>query len=275
MLSLLENTDFNSAIVDKAAELIKVDRMRFSEVYRITEEYCKKNEIIISSVRDLIETEGRDMSRSDYNLHCSYPYKHAVNLANLIHSNVGEWVKMRTVVGHQEFIIEYDMRPLINIYSIDIQKNVKLHALIMPVKINGLLYMSPEIEIIDVYHKLYSPNNSDEWEELVKTEGQLYDMVLRRVKDGVFGGGDKPAPSPEDNTDLQYLKYLVLSEFCGEFIKDYVVVGHWAMHVVEASREEDFKMKSSIGKIQVVTAVDIDKAVEPFNVHPTSMSYIY
>lgn len=244
--------------------MIRTDRMRFSEVYRITEEYCRNNVVIISRVDKIVSESDEKKEFGDvYNLYCSFPYKHATNLSNLIHDGVGEWVKMRTIVGYQEFVIEYDMRPLINLYSIDAQKNVKLHALIMPMKIDNLFYMSPEIEIIDVYHKLYSPNESDNWADLLETETKLYDLLLRRMKSGVFGGAENvSAPSPEDNTDLQYLKYLVLSEFCGEFIKDYVVVGHWALHVVEASKEDDYKMRSSVEKIQVVTSIDIEKAVE-------------
>jgi hypothetical protein len=202
-------------------------------------------------------------SASDYNLYCRFPYKHAMNLANLIHSNVGEWVKMRTIVGHREFVIDYDSRPLVTIYGIDFQKSVKLSTIIMPVELDGIQYMSPELEIIDVYHKLYSPEESDNWPGLAATESRLYDLLMSRVKTSVFGGKQEPAErSPEDITDLQYLKYLVLSEFCCEFIKDYVIVGHWALHAVEASREENHRMKSSIEKIQIITAIDINNAIE-------------
>jgi hypothetical protein len=133
----------------------------------------------------------------------------------------------------------------------------------MPVKLDGIQYMSPELEIIDVYHKLYSPEEADNWPDLVATESRLYNLLMSRVKASIFGGAKEPAArSPEDITDLQYLKYLVLSEFCCEFIKDYVVVGHWALHAVEASREENHRMKSSIEKIQIITAIDINNAIE-------------
>lgn len=256
MLSSLEQTDFSTVISEKANVLIKKDRMRFNEVYRVTEEYCKNNDIIIGDVNVIADSKtDKDFQ---YNLYCEFPYKHAMNLANLIHSNVGEWVKMKTVVGHQEFTIEYDMRPLIQLYSLDGQKNVNLHSLILPVKINELLYMSPEIEIIDIYHKLYSPNYSEDWEDLVVLENKLFTLLGKRVTDGVFGGKQ----SPQDKTDFQYLKYLVLSEFCSKFIKDYVVIGHWALHVIEASKDPNSKMNSSVEKLQVITSIPIKQSIE-------------
>lgn len=259
----LENTDFNLVVKENAADVIKADRMRFVEVYRTTEEYCKTNEVIISDVNRVILGKESGAEFSDkYNLYCKFPYKHAVNLANIIHSNVGEWVKMRTIVGRREFVIDYDGRPLINIFNIDIQPNAKMNDLVMPIRIGDLNYMSPELEIIDVYHKLYSPDESENWESLAATERQLYDLLLHRVKNGIFGGAESKAEPKRDITDLQYLKYLVLNEFCAEFIKDYVVVGHWALHAVEASRDEEFAMKSSIEKLQVITSIDIGKAVE-------------
>ena len=277
MFSSLASTDFVDVITAKASVLIDKDRMAFSKVYQITEEYCKSQEIIVSDPNKIvaaISPSGAAISPSgtaisptrtncDYKLYCRFPYKHAVALANLIHSNVGEWVKMRTIVGHQEFVIDYDSRPLITIYSVDFQKSVKLSTVIMPVELDGIKYMSPELEIIDVYHRLYSPEESDNWPELVETESRLYDLLISRVKKSIFGGRQEPPErSPEDITDLQYLKYLVMSEFCCEFIKDYVVVGHWALHVVEASREENHKMKSSIEKIQIITSIDINNAIE-------------
>lgn len=261
MLSSLESTDFNSVILSKADKLIKKDRMRFEDVYRITEEYCKNNKIIVSDVNALLGNKSN--KEFSYKLHCEYPYKHAVHLSNQLHSNVGEWVKMKTVVGHQEFLIEYDMRPIISIYGLDIQKNVDLHDIILPVKINDILYMSPEIEIIDVYHKLYSPESVEDWENLVQTEEKLFVTLKQRIKDGIFGGSQKENKrSPEEKTDIQYLKYLVLSGFCSEYVKDYVVIGHWASHVIDASKEEDYKMKSSVEKLQVITTTDIEKSIE-------------
>jgi hypothetical protein len=74
----------------------------------------------------------------------------------------------------------------------------------------------------------------------------------------VFGGKQ----SPQDKTDFQYLKYLVLSEFCCKFIKDYVVIGHWALHVIEASKDPNSKMSSSVEKLQVITSIYIKRSIE-------------
>ena len=257
MFSALESTDFNLVVTEKANVLIKKDRMRFSEVYRTVGEYCKNNGIIISDIHTLLDkNKDKDFK---YELYCEFAFKHATNLSNAIHGNVGEWAKMKTVVGHQEFAIEYDMRPLVELHNLNRPKNIDLHALIIPVKKDDLFYMSPEIEIIDIYHKLYSPNYAEEWEDLVSVEDELFKLINKRMTDGVFGGGK---PSPQDKTDFQYLKYLVLSEFCSEFVKDYVVIGHWAVHVMDASKDAEAKMNSSVEKLQLITSTDIRKSLE-------------
>lgn len=256
MFSSLESTDFNKVITKKANSIIKKDRMQFSDVYNTVENYCKNNGIIISSIPKIIK-EPQDKNFK-YELYCEFAFKHATNLSNAIHESAGQWVKMKTIVEHQEFSIEYDMRPLIQIYNLIKLKNVDLHSLILPVKIDDILYMSPEIEIIDVYHKLYSPEHFDDWEDLLEVENKLFKEIYNRISNGVFGG----APSPVDKTDIKYLKYLVLSDFCGEFIKNYVVVGHWAFHAMEASKQQSLQMCSSVEKLQVITSMDINQSIE-------------
>ena len=254
MFSALESTDFNSEVVEKASILIKKDRLRFAGVYKTIEDYCKNNGVIISDLNMLLD-ENKERN-FQYELYCEFAYKHAVHLTNAIHSNVGEWVKMKTIVGYQEFSIEYDMRPLVQIYNLNRPKNIDLYSLILPVKKKDLLYMSPEIEIINVYHQLYSPNYSEDWEDLLAYETNLFSAIKKRVEEGVFGGG-----SPRDKTDIQHLKYLVLSEFCSEFIKDYVVIGHWAVHVMEASKKSVSIIEGSVEKLQLITSIDIKKSL--------------
>lgn len=264
MFNSLETTDFGDVVVEKASDFIKTDRMRFENLYKIITDYCASNSIMISNADALIsDASGAEAAFTEtLNVHCTFPYNHAIKIANLI-CGIGEWVKMRTVVGYREFAVDYDSRTLANIFGLEIQKGVDPRSIILPVDIGNLTYLPPEVEILDVYHKLYSPSEVDCWAEAITVERDLYGLIMKRLESGVFGG-DKmgSAHPPKDTTDLQYLKYLFLREFCGTFVKDYVVIGHWAMHAVEASREEDYKMKSSIEKMQVITSIEVNRAIE-------------
>ena len=254
MFGKLCDTDFNDRVNKNAEILIKKDRMKFLEVYKVVENYCKDTNIVLSDIEKLT---NENKTNFKYELYCESAYKHANNLANLIHKNVGEWVKLKTIVEYQEFIIEYDMRPLICIYNLKNVKNVTLHNLILPVKIDDIFYMSPEMEIIEIYHKLYSPNFADEWENLIHHEIKLYSMIEKRISKGIFGG-KKPK---KDIPDLKYLKYLVLSEFCGEFVKNYTVIGQWALDLIEKGKNSRLKL-GSVEKLQLITSTDVDKSIE-------------
>jgi hypothetical protein len=256
MFKCLESTDFVEVINEKANEMIQKDRDRFSEIYETVKDFCRVNKIIISDIGSILGNK----SSSDYKfeLYCDNPYKHAVHLTNQIHSHVGEWVKMSTIVSQQEFVINYDMRPLITVYGLYKPANVDLFSLILPIDENHLLFMSPEVEIIDIYHKLYSPDQASDWSDLVKTESSLFKLLKSRIDNGVFGGRQERSSGPKDQTNLQYIKFLVLSEFCSEFIKNYVVVGYWALNVIADENE----IKSSREKLQMITSMNIKKSIE-------------
>lgn len=253
MLSSLESTDFIKNIRKKAKSIIKKDRMRYEKVYETTEEYCKDNKIILSDINVLMKSDDKSYS---YELYCENAYKHAVHLANNIHNKVGQWVKLRTVVTHQEFIIEYDMRPIITIYGIETRRGIDTYNLLNPKKVGDLHYMPSSIELIEIYHKLYNPVHADDWEDLVEQEEVLFNDVIKKS-----GGGKERFDGRLLYDDIQRLKYLVLTEFCGKFVKNYVVIGHWGFDIFTAN-SEDKSIRGSPEKLQVITSMSIENSIE-------------
>ena len=64
--------------------------------------------------------------------------------------------------------------------------NKKIMASIKPVNIGGINMYPSEFELIEIYHKLYSPNYASEWSKLKEWEQKLVKLMYSRKK--IMGG---------------------------------------------------------------------------------------
>jgi hypothetical protein len=94
---------------------------------------------------------------------------------------------MKTIKEQEEFVIDYDMRIIVNMYKLQKYKTTEPKALIKPDYIDGLLYLPSEIELIDVYHDLYTMVKYD---DNVADEAVLFAQVMSRKEHGILGAGD-------------------------------------------------------------------------------------
>ena len=143
----LEPDYIESYLKDSIIEIQK-DRIRYIKVYECIEEFCKKNNVIISSPLNLVETS----QIYNYTLYTSHR-KHAKELTDAIYRTAG-LAKMKTITP-DEYIIDHDMRMVAHIFVLPKINTVYLQQLISPIVINGLQYLPPDLELIDIYHKLY------------------------------------------------------------------------------------------------------------------------
>jgi hypothetical protein len=183
--------------------------------------------------------------------------------------------------------IQYNFRDAVRLYNIS-SGNAILNSLdyIKPIR-KTILYLPPEIEIIDVYHKLYLPNNYDERESLKDAEMKLYDMVISRAKHRFDGGSSCPVhgsagkylkstahisynpqfqdscasgtcdASRQEIIDVDVLRTIIFQKF----IRDkYVVIGHWGVAMLTKS-----PFVQPHRTLQVISSAAID-----FDVHAIS-----
>ena len=233
-LEQLISVNFIKDIQSKALCEIKNNRQIYTSVYEIVEEFCDKNDIIISDKYTILEKQDSLMAIFDknYKLYTVNPFKHSNDLVNRIHYfinenkqiddeqndneqiddkqndkqedakqidkqnnktkskcknqiiNISEYLKtclpfirLKTIKEQEEFTIDFDTRPMIQVFKL--QKR----DILLPVQIKNNLYMPSEIELIDVYHELYTNNN---YELSYEYEKLLFDQVSKRKESGIF-----------------------------------------------------------------------------------------
>jgi hypothetical protein len=211
----------------KAREITDVERMQYEAVYDVIEKYIRDNNLVVN----------RDLHRDRvYTIYTPYSVRSAIGLANAI-ADVCKYTRMMTSIPHREFIISVDGRYMVRMYTLENYKGVSLAKLIQPVNVGGFRRIPPEIELIDYYHTLYSPDKVDEWEETK----QLVEHITI-TSDRVKAGGKSGPPQYKD---------VLMQLF--EMTTDCILVGE---HAIEHPSSDGFSDSSA--KIQCVSA-DIDK----------------
>ena len=233
--AILDN-NFMPELLDKAIVQIKKDRDNYSHVYKIIEQYCKQYELIISNLYILLDQ--KDNSENTYNkmykVYTSNPFKHTNDLTNLIHKESTEeerkFTKLKTIKEQEEFCIEYDTRIVITMYKIQRFKSKSQYhepnAVIKPVKINNLLYLPSEIEIIDIYHTLYDISKFKEWDKSSKFEEILFLQFKDRYNKGILGGYDNSCKNKKKDF-LESLKISIVKDWLPEQ-NNIILIGSWA-----------------------------------------------
>lgn len=186
--------------------VVKNDRQQYHEYFRVTEEFISKNNLILGgniSIDMLIaNNKGLDKqkllnyeylskigSKKHYIIYSKQPFIHANELAdiflNLTTLNINfpkDYIMINTQVKNKEIHIKINNRTLMKFINIPKYKGVPLYDLIDVKKIKGL-FSDKEINVlydahlIDIYHKLYIPNESKNWGLLINYENELYNSL--------------------------------------------------------------------------------------------------
>jgi hypothetical protein len=253
MFKNILNTDFFQDVTNEATETyIKNDRHSYKKIFdlirsEITQEMPKNNtknntknnlsrdNIIFSNVDKITNRDIKislDDVESDMTIYTIHARKVATIITNIIHRYFGKFVQMRSILPNEEYDIMFNMRNLIKIYRIERYKNVRLDELFNTVDIDGLLYFPINVELIDIYHKLYLPNYNEFWDSIYKNENVLYNLI----KNTKHGGDSKCVKCTANrNIDIQQIKLLLLKFLNGE---NYVIVGGWAHNMLENNKTE-------------------------------------
>lgn len=252
MFNNLLKTDFFPIVSDIAQQtIIKEDRFRYKELFDETRKIIADDPIIILSNIPLIlnsENTKGDIIETSMIIYTTHTRRTTTMIANAIHKNIGKFVQMRAIIPNEEYEIMYDMRGLIKLYHIERYKNISIPALFNAIKINDLYYFPPEIELMDIYHKLYSPKYYDEWESLLIQEKLLSN--LHSIK-----GGSITKCNPckkERKLDINNIKLLMLNFLDNE---NYVLIGKWAHKLIHSQKD---KLEND-ENIQIISENDIEQ----------------
>jgi len=235
------------------------------DIHKIIVNYCLKNDIIVSDPETLV---NRDRSKKlSFDLYSPYPFKHAILLSNEL-INITKFVEMRTCISRKEFIIYVNLIQLIKMYDLPYikkeGKDVKfINTLSCSVGDVKLQFLSPEIELMDIYHKLYIPTQVEEWGALLQLEEELFSCYQ------TYMTPKKTKRSSYTNKSLIKLKQNILNNWCSiSHTSDIIVIGYWA-YMLYDSKNEQFKNE----RLQVISANTIDNDILTLETLVTNYSH--
>lgn len=274
-----ESDDWYKELDKEFKKIIKINRMsEYETLYKVIEEYVNRKPNLILTDFKRLASFNLDSPVLLYEIYSSEPFMDGKELADKIYKDVGKYVVLNTNEYNKEFTLLYDGMVTCKIYGMLNYKGISLINLISAVSINGfwsslkLNYLPPELELIDVYKRLYSPECFAEWSDLVEIEETLFTDIYKRNESGEIVGG--VACTLRQVNELETLKILIVNKFLAE--KDIVLIGPWAIieiaagifgkgiaevsgSMVKIHGEAD---KKCIEKVQIIIDCSIDKFME-------------
>jgi hypothetical protein len=267
MFKNLLTTDFFQVVSDEAQKgIIKEDRDKYKEIFDETRSIIVNDPIIILSNPNKIINGYLSKSKQSTPLeetmiiYTTHTRRTTTLIANHLHKKVGKLVQMRSIIPNDEYEIMYNMRGLIKIYYIERYKNIDISELLNAVKIDNLYYFPPEIELMDIYHKLYLPNYYDDWDTLLQQEKLLYNIVSDSISKPMKkeGGLIKNCPTCKDNRnlDIDNIKQLMLKFLDNE---NYVLIGEFANKLINTPTSNQDTSDNIKSNIQIISENGIEQ----------------
>jgi hypothetical protein len=169
----------------------------YDVLYKHIKSFVKTNALLMNS-------ESND-SVCSFKIYGGYIFQYANMLANEL-AQFTSYIRLNTAVRNSEFVIVVDGVNMV--YMINIDNNF-MKIMTSAVNVNKHT-LSPEVELIDIYHRLYSPNKCSEIKSTTQHESLLWklfnDTRTSIVSRPVIKGGS-------EHVDL-VLKWLVGQHGC-------------------------------------------------------------
>lgn len=272
---------------------VKQDRIRFREIFIIVRNYIYKNDLIESNIDFLLEPEKANdiIYDEDIVIYTVNPYKVGVDLSNLIFTHIGNEVQLNTVVQYNKLQIQFANRRLITLQKITSEKNLQtVLSIIRPIKIQynyckiandntvsknnidqldkelNLMYgkkkelniLPPDVEMIILYHKLYSPEFYSDYSILKKQVKKLCSTMIYRIQNPlILGAAQKKSSSISIDFKLKTDIMLSLAN------TENIILGAWGILLKQNNSmnfvkdPKNFNLLNS--KIEIISDGDVNK----------------
>lgn len=260
---------------ERLYDYIAEERAHYKLIYDTILAYVIKNKIFISDVYQITDRLD-DIQRFDdfhYDIYCTRPLEHANSITNELYLVVKddpnlkksvETLSMNTVVENEEFTIIFDTRFVAKIYALqrDRRSNslIDISKIVSPIIVDNVQYLPTDIEIIELYHTIYTTGLQK------NLETNMYKRWLLenpRKEDGTKEDGSKDddskdTSSKEDNStcyerkkeELEAIKIAILKDFLRSR-KDIIVLGPLAVDWI--LQDENICPKHD--RIQLITTI--------------------
>lgn len=190
------------------------DRMLYRDLFRVIEEYCADNRLIVggSIGIDLISKRPYNRENFVYDVFCKEQvWKTACSIADALYSAHmthldPSTLKAHTIVKGVEASLFINSRELLRVHSLPHIKTADIVDLLNPISLRGyfaereLLCMPPDVYLCDVYRRLYRPYPPISGYPSYSTLLKIEEVLSRHRADG---GSDTPPVSESPLETLQ------------------------------------------------------------------------
>jgi hypothetical protein len=187
--------------------VINNDRNLYAPFFQAAEEFCIENRVIIGGQVGVDLLVGKPLTKDSFywELYTDDTFNTAKKLSKALyrvespHVN-SKYVALRTDLRHKEMTIMINTRQLFKIYSLDKYRGIELAKLMGPVLREGYLTkkniscIPEEMQLIEIYHTLYTPAKAGKWVESLAAEQKIFDLIGNNLEDKalMMVGGSAP-----------------------------------------------------------------------------------
>lgn len=197
---------------EEADEYIQAERKQYIDVYKTIDQYISDNEILVSGQLSINLIQNVDNADNYfYDLYSSGAFVHATRLSNKITEKCkGRIVRMVTVAAYKVYNIFVDTRLIVILNDVKVRSGTNYLRMVEPImktlREQKVLVISPEIQLLGIYRKLYLPSHAGEWETLLNNEVRLFNFFLsRKTTIEKKEGGKTPTRAKIDGALMEYI----------------------------------------------------------------------
>ena len=240
---------FNILKKDVKKKIIE-ERETYRKYYDIIEKFIYDNNLILggSIAINCLLNRPRGVDDYFYEIYAENGFITANNLANIMDTvNIDHKLFLKTFIMNYKYTIFVNGRSLVNINTVPKMPDINKQLNPVKIKLFGgyeINILSPEIQLLNIYRLLYTPNNSDTWQLNLKDENKLFKYLHKSLNNEVTG-------SQENNKykdQLTIINYFVFNN------PNIVLIGEFALKIIN-----NFKPN---GMVQVISQNIIEEDVK-------------
>lgn len=247
-------------IAEDISAILISERKQYSEFYELVEEYLKKNkqDLVlggrIASSMILEEEKTPDAEMFCYEMYSESALPHANSLANLFAQKVGDSestekiISMRTMIPNRKYSVFVNTRMIVVMRQLP----EKSMSVVNPQHIKGTNIIPAEILLLELYRKLYTPGEADNWGKYLHDENSLF-QYLKQRKSIIKGGATPAVPPPPIKTRI-LIGFNIIKKFVVNN-SSVVLLGEHAFHLISSIKQE-----SSI--IQIIASCSVEECFD-------------
>lgn len=245
-------------LFDDAAKFIfDNDRALYRPFFEQVERFCIANNVLVGGKIGIDLLMGKPLTKDSFiwDLYTEDTFNTTKALATELskvhspHINPN-YIGVRTEIRHREFTIVINTRALIRVYNMDQYRGLKLFDLMGPATRTSYFISEPikcmpeEIQLIEIYHALYTPGKLSMWEEYTQAEAKIYSLIRDTLGEKALKTIEGGAPSVR----VGDIADLIISKWAKG--RDHVIIGDYAFDALGLTKNPS--------RLQIITDKPID-----------------